>query len=88
MSKPKKEQVEDRLLTAAEVAAIWNEMAKEMGYKTDYDRFSVAARRTRGKKSFVPDLETPIGKLYRESRARSVKLYPKEKQRISKDAEN
>lgn len=83
MSKKKESAQEDRLLSAAEVAAIWNEMAREMGYETNYTRFSVFARRTRGKKSFEPDLETPIGKFYRESRARAVKLYPKKTQRIS-----
>jgi len=75
---------EDRLITAAEVAAIWNERALQMGYKTNYTRFSVHTRRARGKKTFEPDLVTPIGNFYKESRARSVPLYPKESQRIKK----
>jgi hypothetical protein len=73
----------DTLLSAAEVATIWNERAREMGYKTNYTRFSVFGRRTRGKKDFQPDMETPIGKFYLESRARSIKLYPKTSQRVS-----
>lgn len=75
---------EDKLITAAQVAAIWNERALKMGYKTSYTRFSVHARRAKGKKTFEPDMVTPIGNLYKESRARSVPLYPKESQRIKK----
>ena len=79
------ENQEDRLLTAAEVAAIWNERALKMGYKTNYTRFSVHARRAKGKKTFEPDMVTPIGNLYKESRARNVELYPKESQRIQEN---
>lgn len=84
MTKQKPEPKEDRLLTAAEVSAIWNKRALQMGYKTNYTRFSVHARRARGKKTFEPDMVTPIGNLYKESRAWSVELYPKESQRIQK----
>lgn len=74
---------EDKLLTAAEVAAIWNKRARDMGYRTNYTRFSVAARRTRGKQTFTPDVETALGNLYRESRAWTIALYPKALQRIA-----
>jgi len=74
---------EDRLLPPQEVAAIWNERALKMGYKTNYTRDSVTARRNRGgKKAFKPDVVTPHMTLYKESRARAVPLYPKESQRI------
>jgi hypothetical protein len=79
------EEQEDRLLTAAEVAAIWNEMAHEMGYKTNYTRFSIRNRRAKGRKTLQPDVTTPIGNLYRESKVRATKLFPKEAQRIDKN---
>lgn len=72
----------DKLLTPAEVAAVWNKRALQMGYKTNYTRFSVHARRARGKKTFEPDVVTPMGNLYKESKAWSAELYPKERDRV------
>lgn len=76
------EDASQRLLTPAEVATIWNERAQAMGYKTNYTRFSVHARRYKGKKTFEPDVVTPMGNLYSESRARGIPLYPKDSQKI------
>lgn len=76
---------EDRLLSPAEVAKIWNQRALVMGYKTSYTRDSVTARRTRGKQTFEPDVVTDHMMLYRESRARSVPLYPKKSQLIKEE---
>jgi hypothetical protein len=67
------------LLTAAQVAEIWNERAREMGYPdTNYTRFSVRQRHRRGKKgmALTPALETPIGFLYWEHDARTFPLQP------------
>jgi hypothetical protein len=71
---------EDKLLSPAEVADIWNQRAWEMGYKTSYSRDSVTARRNKGKRSFEPDVTTGHMTLYKESRARAVQLYPKASQ--------
>lgn len=65
-----------RMLTPAEVAQIWNERAREMGYTTHYDRFSVRQRHRKGKGGLVPALQTPMGFLYWEKDAWDIRLYP------------
>ena len=71
------EQGKGRLLTPAEVADIWNERAREMGFPdTNYNRFSVRQRHRKGRAGFVPALQTPMGYLYWEKDAREIKLYP------------
>lgn len=68
-----------RMLTSAQVAEIWNERARAMGYPdTHYTRFSVRQRHKRGKagQELKPALETPMGFLYWEQDAREVELQP------------
>jgi hypothetical protein len=80
VSRQKKEQEEpqDKLITAAQVAEIWNERARAMGYaNTNYTRFSVRQRRNAKKTgSIKPVLETSVGGLYKESDARKIQIYP------------
>lgn len=71
------EENKGRMLTPAEVAEIWNERAREMGYDTHYTRFSVRQRARAGKKDLVPALDTPMGYLYWEKDAREIPLQPK-----------
>lgn len=78
------EQGKGKLLTPAEVAEIWNERARGMGYPdTNYTRFSVRQRHRKGKagKEFVPALQTPMGYLYWEKDAREIPLYPNKSRR-------
>ena len=73
------EQGKGRLLTPAEVADIWNERARGMGFPdTNYTRFSVRQRHRKGKagKELIPALYTPMGYLYWEKDARDIPLYP------------
>ncbi len=71
-----------RMLTPAEVAHIWNERAREMGYTTNYTRFSVRQRHRKGRAGFEPALQTPMGYLYWEADARAIKLYPKKSRKV------
>lgn len=66
----------EKLLSASEVAAIWNERAKQAGYETHYTRFSVRQRVKKSKQGnqLEPVQETPLGFLYREADARSIPL--------------
>jgi hypothetical protein len=72
-----------RMLTPSEVAALWNERAREMGYDTHYTRFSVRQRHRKGKvgSELTPALETPMGYLYWEKDAREIRLYPRKSRR-------
>lgn len=68
-----------RLLTAAQVAEIWNERAKAMGYQdTHYTRFSVRQRNKKAKpgQEIKPAMETSVGYLYWERDARTIELQP------------
>jgi hypothetical protein len=71
------EEDKGKMLTPAEVAEIWNERAREMGYDTHYTRFSVRQRARMGKESLIPALHTPMGYLYWEKDAREIPLQPK-----------
>lgn len=71
------EENRGKMLTPAEVAEIWNERAREMGYDTHYTRFSVRQRARAGEKSLIPALHTPMGYLYWEKDAREIPLQPK-----------
>lgn len=74
------DQVQDpikgRLLTAAQVAELWNQRAEGMGYKTNYTRFSVRQRHRKGKKGLIPAMETAVGHLYWEKDAQEIELQP------------
>lgn len=78
----KRKQEEDKLITATQVAEIWNKRAKEMGYPdTHYTRFSVRQRRNAKKSSFRPVIETDVGGLYHEGDAWSIPIYPERSRR-------
>ena len=77
-----------RMLTPAEVAEIWNERAREMGFPdTHYTRFSIRQRHRKGRGGLVPALQTPMGYLYWEKDAREIKLHPKKSRRQSDEAD-
>lgn len=65
----------DDLITASEVASIWNERAKAMGYEKRYTRRSVNVRRdpkrtkTEKANTLKPAQETPLGNLYKRGDA-------------------
>lgn len=69
-------QDQGKLISASEVAEIWNKRAAAQGYKTNYTRFSVRQRHRKSKagNELVPAMQTPLGFLYRESDAWSIKL--------------
>lgn len=78
------EDMEDKekgkLVTAAQVAAIWNERAVAMGFPdTHYTRFSVRQRHRKAKpgNEITPALQTSVGNLYWERDARKVPIQPK-----------
>jgi len=56
-------------ISAAQVAAIWNERARAEGHDSRYTRFSVRQRR-----KDLESIQTPLGYLYLESDARKTKL--------------
>lgn len=67
------------LITASEVAEIWNKRAEAMGYHKRYTRRSVNARRTyEGERAnvLVPAQTTPLGNLYRRSDAWTFPIRP------------
>ena len=69
----------DDLITASEVAEIWNKRAKAMGYEKHYTRRSVNVRRThQGEKArvLVPAQTTPLGNLYRREDAWKFPIRP------------
>jgi len=71
-----------RMLTPAEVAEIWNERARAMGFpSTHYTRFSVRQRHRKGKERLTPAMETPMGFLYWEKDAREIELHPRKSKR-------
>lgn len=80
---------EDKLITATQVAEIWNKRAQERGYpETNYTRFSVRQRRNTKKDGIKPVIETDVGGLYRESDAWDIPIYPERSRRqkpISED---
>jgi hypothetical protein len=72
----------DDLITASEVAEIWNARAKEMGYARRYTRRSVNVRRMRGKQLLVPAQETSLGNLYRRSDAWKYPIRPERGRKV------
>ncbi len=59
-------------ITPTRVAQIWNERAKqEKGIDTRYTRWSVFKRREK-----LSRMQTPLGDLFLESEARSIRLSP------------
>lgn len=69
------EEEKGRKLSAGEVAAIWNERAKAMGYPgTRYNRVAVHSRKEHG--DLIPAEMTAHGYLYWEKDARAIALYP------------
>lgn len=81
-----------KLITAAQVAAIWNQRAKDMNFPhTSYTRFSVRQRHRKSKSGhqITPVLQTSVGNLYSEDDAWAVTLQPQKsrKRRVSEDAE-
>lgn len=64
-----------KLLSAGQVAALWNERARKMGYKNSkYSRFSVRKRRESGD---LPVAEmTAHGYLFDPDVANSIELWP------------
>jgi len=80
----------DDLITASEVADIWNKRAKAMGYTKSYTRRSVNVRRGYQGKSertnaFVPAQETPLGNLYRRKDAWEHPIRPDLGRRLKED---
>lgn len=72
------EEQPDDLITASEVAEIWNERAKAMGYNRKYTRRSVNVRREPRKAGHVltPAQTTPWGNLYKRSDAWAHPISP------------
>ena len=70
----------DDLITASEVAKIWNKRAKAMGYDRRYTRRSVNVRRETRKTAraniLKPAQETPLGNLYRREDAWKHPIQP------------
>lgn len=69
----------DDLITASEVAEIWNKRATSMGYQKKYTRRSVNVRRNyKGEKAnvLVPAQETALGNLYRRGDAWKFPIRP------------
>jgi hypothetical protein len=57
------------MLTATEVARLWNERAAKEGIETNYTRWSVY-----GQKDKLDVLETPLGPLFNREQAMTVPL--------------
>lgn len=79
MSDTEMEGNPDDLITASEVAKIWNRRAKSMGYEKHYTRRSVNVRRTyvgSDAKAFVPAQKTSLGNLYRRKDAWEFPIRP------------
>lgn len=69
----------DDLITASEVAEIWNRRAEFMGYQKKYTRRSVNVRRNyQGEKAnvLVPAQITPLGNLYKREDAWKFPIRP------------
>lgn len=66
----------DDLITASEVATIWNERAKAMGYDKRYTRRSINVRRAKGTNKIVPAQHTKLGNLYRRGDAWTHPIRP------------
>jgi len=78
----------EKLISATQVADIWNERAKQMGYPdTNYTRFSVRQRRHSKKGGITPVMETEVGALYKESDARSIQIHPERSRRPQRVSE-
>lgn len=72
----------DDLITASEVAAIWNARAQAMGCQATYTRRSVNVRRKyQGKRgdTLTPAQGTPLGFLYRRGDAWTHPIHPNRK---------
>jgi hypothetical protein len=76
----------DDLITASDVAEIWNRRAAAMGLQATYTRRSVNLRRkyrgrgsTRGVNVLTPAQETPLGFLYRRGDAWAHPIHPNRK---------
>lgn len=68
---------DDKLISAAQVAKIWNERARtERDVKSNYTRWSV-----RGRREELGGIETELGWLYSEKKARSIPLRPRDTKR-------
>ncbi len=79
----------DDLITASEVAEIWNIRALALGYKRKYTRRSVNVRRNyKGDKAnvLVPAQETSLGNLYRRSDAWKFPIRPDLGRSVKEDA--
>lgn len=62
-----------KMISAAKVAEIWNERAKsEFGIDANYSRHSV-----RGRREDLDGVETELGWLYSEEKAREMSLRPR-----------
>lgn len=71
--------IPDDLITASEVAEIWNERAKAMGYDKKYTRRSVNVRRKyQGNKAnvLIPAQVTSLGNLYKREDAWKFPIRP------------
>jgi hypothetical protein len=82
----------DDLITASDVAEIWNKRAEAMGLQATYTRRSVNLRRKyRGRENRVnvltPAQETPLGFLYRRGDAWAHPIHPNRK-RLSEEGPN
>lgn len=63
----------DKMINAAKVAEIWNERArKEFSIEANYSRHSV-----RGRREELDGVETELGWLYSEQKAREIRLIPR-----------
>ena len=86
MSELEMEGNPDDLISASEVAEIWNRRAQAMGYRKKYTRRSVNVRRSyKGDKAntLVPAQETSLGNLYRRSDAWKIPLSPERGPKIT-----
>lgn len=70
------EQKEDKQINAAKVAQIWNERARRDGIESNYTRWSV-----RGRREELDGVETELGWLYSEKKARIIPLRPRSNKR-------
>jgi len=57
------------MITASEVAKIWNERAKKENRETNYTRFSVYTQRDN-----LGGIDTPLGRLFNKERAETIPL--------------
>lgn len=80
----KPEGLEEDLITAGEVATIWNMRAEALGYHTKYTRKSVHVRKSykgRNANTLHPAKETALGCLYRRKDAWEFPIQPQRSHR-------